>query len=60
MFFEIGVFKNFEIFRGKQPCWSLFLIKFQACNSSVNIAKFIISQQFSDRDLKPVPFLVLH
>ena len=24
MFFKIGVLKNFENFRGKQLCWSLF------------------------------------
>ena len=24
MLFKIGVLKNFEIFRGKHPCWSLF------------------------------------
>ena len=28
MFFKIGVLKNFAIFTGKQPCWSLFLMKF--------------------------------
>ena len=27
MFFKIGVLKNFAIFTGKHPCWSLFLIK---------------------------------
>ena len=26
-----GVLKNFVIFTGKQLCWSLFLIKLQAC-----------------------------
>ena len=26
-----GVLKNFVIFRGKHLCWSLFLIKLQAC-----------------------------
>ena len=30
MFFKIGVLKSFAIFRGKQLCWSLFLIKLQA------------------------------
>ena len=30
MFFNIGVLKNFPIFTGKHPCWSLFLIKLQA------------------------------
>ena len=40
MFFEIGVLKNFAIFRGKRLCWSLFLIKLQACNFSVNIGNF--------------------
>ena len=39
MFFEIGVLKNFAIFRGKHLCWSVFLIKLQACNFPVNIAK---------------------
>ena len=41
MFFEIGVFKNLAIFRGKHLCWSLFLIKLQAYNFPVNIAKFL-------------------
>ena len=27
MFFKIGVLKNFAIFTGKHPWWSLFLIK---------------------------------
>ena len=30
MFLKIGVLKNFENFTGKNLCWSLFLIKFQA------------------------------
>ena len=33
--------KHFGIFRGKHLCWSLFIIKLQACNSPVNIAKFL-------------------
>ena len=28
---KIGVLKNFEILTGKHLCWSLFLIKLQAC-----------------------------
>ena len=39
MFFKIGVLKNFAIFRGRHLCWSLFLIKLQACNFPVNTAK---------------------
>ena len=39
MLFEIGVLKNFAIFRGKYPC--LFLIKLQVCNFPVNITKFL-------------------
>ena len=30
MLFNIGVLKNFAIFTGKYPCWSLFLIRLQA------------------------------
>ena len=30
MFHRIGVLKNFANFKGKQLCWSLFLIKLQA------------------------------
>ena len=41
MFFEIGVLKNFAIFRAKHLCWSLFLTRLQACNFPVNIAKFL-------------------
>ena len=41
IFFEIGVLKNFGIFRGKHLCWSVFLIKLQACNFPVNITKFL-------------------
>ena len=41
MFFEIGVLKNFAIFRGKHLCWILLLIKLQAGNFPVNIAKFL-------------------
>ena len=40
MFFEIGVLENFSIFNIKHLCWSLFLIKWQACNFPVNIAIF--------------------
>ena len=40
MFFKIGALINFVIFRVKHLCWSLFLIKLQACNFPVNIAKF--------------------
>ena len=31
MFFNIGVMKNVAKFTGKHLCWSLFLIKLQAC-----------------------------
>ena len=41
IFFKIDVLKNFAIFRGKHQCWSVFLIKFQASNFPVNIAKFL-------------------
>ena len=30
LFLKIDVLKNFEIFTGKNQCWSLFLIKLQA------------------------------
>ena len=30
MFFKIAVLKNFANFTGRQLCWSLFLITFQA------------------------------
>ena len=42
MFFKIGVFKKFTIFREKHLCWSVLLIKLQAfwC-FPVNIAKFL-------------------
>ena len=32
MFFKVGVLENSAIFTGKHLCWSLFLIKLQACN----------------------------
>ena len=38
MFFKIDVL-DFAIFRGKNLCLSLFLIKLQVCNFPVNIAK---------------------
>ena len=41
IFFDIGVLRNFAIFRGKHLCWSVFLIKLQACNFPVNITKFL-------------------
>ena len=40
MFFEIGVLKNFAIFKGKHLCWSLFLINI------VNIAKYLRTALF--------------
>ena len=40
VFFEIDVLKYFAILRGKNLCWSVFLIKLHACNFPVNIAKF--------------------
>ena len=46
MFFEIDVLKNFAIFTGKHLRWSLLLIKLQACNFLVNIAKFLKSAFF--------------
>ena len=30
MFLKLGALKNFAIFKGKQQCWSIFLIKLQA------------------------------
>ena len=48
MFFRIGVLKNFTIFSGKYLCWSFFLIKLQACNFSVNIAKFLGTDFFME------------
>ena len=44
MFFKIGVLKNFAIFRGKHLC--LFLIKLQACNFPVIIAKIFKNSVF--------------
>ena len=41
MFFEIGVLKNFAIFKEKHMCSSLFLITLQANNFPVNITKFL-------------------
>ena len=54
MFFEIGALaahqadvlqnrcsQKFRNIQKKHLCWSLFLIKLQACNFSVNIAKFL-------------------
>ena len=51
MFFITSVLKNFAIFTGEHLCWSLFLIKLQACNFikkrpqyrcfPVNIVKFL-------------------
>ena len=32
MFFKIGVLKNFAKFTEKDLCWSLFLVKLEACN----------------------------
>ena len=32
--FKIGVFKNFALITGKHLCWSLFLIKLQACRQT--------------------------
>ena len=45
MFFKIGVLQNFGIFRGKL-CWSLILIKLQAYNFLVNIAKIFKNSFF--------------
>ena len=45
MFF--GVLNSFAIFRGNHLCWSLFLIKLQACNIPVNIAKFLRTAFFT-------------
>ena len=52
MFFKISVLKNFAIFTGNHPCWSLFLIKLQDAYNFIkrrlqqrcfpaNIAKFL-------------------
>ena len=46
VFFEISVHKNFAISRGKHLCWSLFLIKLQACNFPVNICKIFKNSLF--------------
>ena len=46
MFFKIGALKNLAIFKGKHLCWSLFLIKLQACNFPVNVAKFLKNSFF--------------
>ena len=48
MFFKIGAFKNFAIFRRKQLCWGLFLIKLQKKTLwhrclPVNIVKLLIT-----------------
>ena len=45
MFFKIGVLKNLAIFRGKHLSWSLFLIKLQACNFPVDIAKSVAASE---------------
>ena len=39
-FAKKSVLKSFAIFKGKQLCWSFFLIKLQAFRPPVNIAKF--------------------
>ena len=49
MFFELGVPKDFAIFREKHLFWSLFLKKFQACDFPVNIAKFLATPFFIKR-----------
>ena len=51
VFFNKGILKNYAIFTGKHLCWSLFLMKLQACNFikkrlqqryfPVNFAKFL-------------------
>ena len=58
MFFKIGVRKNFTNFTGKHLCWSLFLIKLQACNFlkkrlqhrdfPVKFVKFLKTSFFTD------------
>ena len=45
--FKIGVLKNFAIFTGKHPCWSLFKIKLQAWKPATLLK----------RDSNPVFFL---
>ena len=47
MFFKIGVLKNFAIFTGKHPCWSLFKITLQA-SKPANLLK---------RDSNPAVFM---
>ena len=32
VFFKVGVHENSAVFTGKHLCWSLLLIKLQACN----------------------------
>ena len=39
MFFKMGVFKNFVIFRKKHLCWGLFLTKFQAWRPSTSLKR---------------------
>ena len=56
MFFKLGVPKNVLIFRGKDLCWSLFLIKLQACNFPVNIVKFLIKNNFFHKTLPVAAF----
>ena len=36
MFFKTGALKNFANFTGKHLCWSLFVIKLEACKRRLN------------------------
>ena len=69
MFFTIGALKNFAIFTGKHPYWSLFFINFvglETCTFiikrlqhrcfSLNIAKFLRTNVF----IKHFRLLLLH
>ena len=42
VFYEKKFFKNFTIFTGKHLCWSIFLVKMEACN----VAKKILQRRF--------------
>ena len=46
MFFKIGVAKNFAMFKRKQLCWSLFLIKLQVFRTRT-LLKRNPAQEFS-------------
>ena len=41
MFFKLSVLKNFAVFTWKHLCWSLFLIKLQACRKTPSLILFV-------------------